>query len=248
MSLLLLPLLSLLLRSLSVDIGAQLQSASLKQAVSLSFSTTAVSSLLIVLLATPLAYSLSRWHFFGRALLAFVLELPLVLPPLVAGVALLLAFGRNGVFGAYLARQGWQLTFTPLAVVLAQIFVAAPLYIRSARLGFASVPKELIEVAQLEGASENQLFIQVMVPLAKRALLTGLVLAWSRALGELGASLFFAGNIQGRTQTIPLAIFVAFESNLTLMFVLALLLLLISSLVLLLLRWLGRERLMLAGL
>lgn len=183
-------------------------------ALRLSLITSAWSVLIAVVTGTPLAYGLARRPFRGRAWLELLIDLPVVLPPSVAGLALLIAFGRQGVFGGALNSLGIQLPFTTAAVVVAQTFVAAPLYVRAARIGFAAIDIQLEESAYVEGATHWQLFRYVMLPLARRALLSGAILCWARALGEFGATILFAGNLEGRTQTMPLAIYLGFERGL----------------------------------
>ena len=136
-----------------------------------------------------------------------------MLTPSVAGVALLITFGRNGLLGPALGAFGITLPFTTAAVVMAQMFVAAPLFIRSARIGFTHVDKQLEESAHVEGANQWQLFYEVMVPISMRALASGAILTWTRALGEFGATILFAGNLEGVTQTMPMAIYLGFERN-----------------------------------
>lgn len=239
-ALLAIPLATLIWTALSDELLVYLRAPSLQRALSLSLLTSSVSTGVILLLGTPLAYTLARWSFRGKAWVELIIDLPLVLPPLIAGIALLLAFGRNGILGQPLDALGLRLPFTTAAVVVAQVFVAGPLYVRTARIGFATIEPELREAASVEGANEMQIFRYVMVPLARRALWSGLILSWARAFGEFGATIIFAGNMEGRTQTMPLAIFVGFESNLGIALGLSLVLLLIAALVLLLLRWIGR--------
>jgi molybdate transport system permease protein len=239
-ALLVIPLGVLIWAALSDELLAYLRGPSLQRAIGLSVLTSSSSAGVILLVGTPLAYTLARWSFRGKVWIEVIIDLPLVLPPLIAGIALLLAFGRNGILGRPLTSLGLRLPFTTAAVVVAQVFVAGPLYVRTARIGFAAVAPELREAAAVEGADELQVFRYVMLPLAQRALWSGLVLAWARAFGEFGATIVFAGNMEGRTQTMPLAIFVGFESNLGIALALSLVLLLIAALVLLLLRWIGR--------
>ncbi|HEY5628455.1 MAG TPA: ABC transporter permease [Candidatus Limnocylindrales bacterium] len=186
--------------------------AAVLDALGLSLVTTSVSLVLMVLLGTPLALLLARRRFRGSMLLETVIDLPIVLPPSVAGLALLLLLGRNGLLGPPLAAMGIELPFTTAAVVVAQCFVAAPFYVRSARTGFASVDHDLEDAARVDGASERALFLRVTVPLASSALAAGLVMSWARALGEFGATIMFAGNIEGRTQTLPLVVYSEFQA------------------------------------
>jgi molybdate transport system permease protein len=198
------------------------------EALRLSVLTSLSSLCLAVVLGTPLAYLLARHRFRGDALLDTLIDLPMVLPPTVAGVALLMAFGRRGVVGAWLDAIGIQISFTTFAVILAQSFVSIPFYIRAARAGFQSVDQELERVAYTLGHAPFSVFLRVTVPLAFPALLGGAVMAWARALGEFGATIMFAGNFLGRTQTMPLAIYSAMESDLTAALVLSAILIVVS--------------------
>lgn len=206
------------------------------EALRLSVLTSLRSLCVAFLFGTPIAYFLARRRSRGAVLLDTLIDLPMVLPPTVAGVALLMAFGRRGVLGAWLDVVGVHISFTPVAVVLAQSFVGAPFYIRAARAGFQSVDQELERVAYTLGHSTFSTFMRVTVPLASPALLGGAVMAWARALGEFGATIMFAGNMSGRTQTMPLAIYTAMESDLTAALVLSSLLVLVSFGVLLVVR------------
>lgn len=209
-----LPILALVGRAVaSGSLAATASTAVVLDALALSLFTTTVSVVLMVVLGTPLALLLARRRFRGQVLLETVIDLPIVLPPSVAGLALLLLLGRNGLLGAPLAAMGLTLPFTTAAVVIAQMFVAAPFFIRSARTGFAGVDHDLEDAARVDGASERQLFARVTVPLASTALAAGLVMSWARALGEFGATIMFAGNIEGRTQTLPLVVYGEFESG-----------------------------------
>lgn len=236
-----LPVLALLLRASGAEVLASLGSAATLAALRLSLVTSLASVLIIVLLGTPLAYLLTHWNFPGKAALEVLLDLPVVLPPSVAGLALLVAFGRQGLLGGILNEWGIQVAFTGAAVILAQVFVAAPFYIRSARVGFAAIDPQLEEAARVAGASPWQMFHLVMLPLAWRALTSGAVLSWTRALGEFGATILFAGNLQGVTQTMPLAIYLGFERDLGVALALSALLVLVSAAALVLLRGLETE-------
>ena len=141
------------------------------------------------------------------------IDLPIVLPPSVAGLALLLVFGRRGLLGESLSVLGIEIAFTTIAVVIAQTFVSAPFFIRSARTGFASVDHDLEDAARVDGASERQLFRSITVPLASAALAAGLVMSWARALGEFGATIMFAGSVAGKTQTLPLVVYAEFQGG-----------------------------------
>ena len=182
-------------------------------ALSLSLITTSASLVLTVVLGTPLAWLLARRRFAGAAVVETLVDLPIVLPPSVAGLALLLVFGRRGLVGEPLESVGIGIAFTTVAVVLAQTFVAAPFYIRSARAGFAAVGRDLEDAARVDGAAELQVARHVTVPLAASALAAGLVMSWARALGEFGATIMFAGSLGGRTQTLPLVVYAEFQAG-----------------------------------
>lgn len=206
-----LPLLALVLRIPPMSLLGTLGEPGVRQAIGISLQTSLITVALTVFFGSPLAYLLARRSFRGKRLVEALVDLPIVLPPAVAGVALLIAFGRRGILGGTLDLWGVQIAFTPLAVVLAQIFIAAPLFIRSAAIGFASVEPELEQAAGLDGASSWAVFRLVTLPLSRYALLSGVMMTWARALGEFGATIIFAGNFPGRTQTMPLAIYLGFE-------------------------------------
>ncbi len=182
-------------------------------ALSLSLWTTTVSLAVTVSVGLPLAVVLARRRFRGKWLIEALVDLPIVLPPSVAGLALLLAFGRRGLLGDSLELVGLSIPFTTLAVILAQVFVSAPFFVRSARAGIAGVDRDLEDAARVDGASEPHLFRHVTVPLAGAALGAGLVMSWARSLGEFGATIMFAGNITGRTQTLPLVVYAEFGAG-----------------------------------
>jgi molybdate transport system permease protein len=213
------------------------------QSLRLSFETTAVTLLFSIALGTPLAYLLARKSFPGQAFLDSLIELPMVLPPAVAGIGLLMAFGRRGLFGPLLASLGISIGFTTAAVVVAQLFVAAPFYVRAARSGFQGVDRELEHVSHTLGVSHWATFWRVTVPVAFPSLLGGAVMCWARALGEFGATIMFAGSFEGRTQTMPLAIYAALEADLDAALVLSAILVVVSFAVLVALRVLVGNRL-----
>ncbi|HEU4323176.1 MAG TPA: ABC transporter permease [Roseiflexaceae bacterium] len=226
--LLLLPLAALLLRLDPALLLAHLARREVAQAVWLSLTTSAVTVVVGVLAGTPLAFLLARRRFRGRRALDTLVDLPMVLPPSVAGIALLMAFGRRGLLGQHFDDLGLTVAFTQTAVVLAQIFVAVPFYIKTAAAGFAEVERELEQAAAVDGAAPPQVFWHITLPLARTALITGAVLTWARALGEFGATIIFAGNFPGRTQTMPLAIYLGFELDLSVALTLSAILLAIS--------------------
>ncbi len=226
-SFLALPLAAIFLQILPHEgIWATLQQPVVTQALQLSLVTSLSSLGLTVLLGTPVAYLLARRQFRGWGLETLI-DMPTVLPPTVAGVALLMTFGRQGLLGPWLDMAGLRISFTTVAVMLAQSFVCAPFYIRSAQAGFQGVDRELERVAYTLGYSPMRTFLRITIPLAFPALLGGCVMAWARALGEFGATIMFAGNLMGRTQTMPLAIYIAMESDLAAALVLSALLIMI---------------------
>jgi molybdate transport system permease protein len=213
----LLALLALPLAALLISTGPQAFWAGLRNplvvpALRVSLTTSTAALVVVALLGTPLAWVLARSR--GRALRAVeaLVQLPVVVPPAVAGVAMLLAFGRRGLLGT--VAGGASLAFTPAAVVLAQIFVSAPFYVQAATAAFRGVDANLLLVARTLGATRTRAFFRVALPISTQALVGGAAMAWARALGEFGATLMFAGNLSGRTQTLPLAIYTALEEDL----------------------------------
>jgi molybdate transport system permease protein len=209
-----LPVAVLVIRS-TVDgsLANALTAQTVLDALDLSLTTTAVSLMITVAFGLPLAYVMARRRFRGSWLVETLVDLPLVLPPSVAGLALLLVLGRRGLLGAPLDALGIEIPFTTLAVILAQTFVSAPFFVRSARTGIASVERDLEDAARVDGASEIDVFRHITIPLAATPLAAGLVMSWARALGEFGATIMFAGNIEGRTQTLPLVVYGQFEGG-----------------------------------
>ena len=182
-------------------------------ALRLSIITSFISIAVVVAVGTPFAYLLARSDHWVARIVDSLVELPIVLPPVVAGVAMLMAFGRGGIIGGLLDDAGIDISFTTTAVVFAQIFVAAPFYVRSAKLGFQSVARDYEDVSQTLGVSPLATFWRITLPLAAPAIITGLGLSWARALSEFGATIMFAGNLMGETQTMPLAIMTAMETS-----------------------------------
>jgi molybdate transport system permease protein len=209
-----LPLLALLLDLSPVELARHLASPLAVRALWLTLWTTLVATALVVVLGLPLAYLLARGSFRGRHVLDTLIDLPVTIPPVVAGVGLLLAFGRRGLVGRHLDVLGVPIAFTWVAVVMAQLFMASPFFVKAARAGFEAVDVRLEAAARTLGASPWRVFWTITVPLARPALFSGLVLAWARALSEFGATMMFAGNFPGRTQTLTLAVMTAFESDL----------------------------------
>jgi molybdate transport system permease protein len=240
--LLVLPLIALLLRAIGTQGWQGLPDAGITEAVFLSVITTLCTVGLTVLLGTPLAFVLARWQFPFKRLLTVLVELPIVLPPSVAGLALLVAFGRRGLLGPVLSGLGVSLPFTTAAVVMAQIFISAPFYIRSAQVGFQSIEPEIEDAARVDGADGIPLFWHITLPIASRALAAGLALSWARALGEFGATILFAGSLQGRTQTMPLLVYNVLERDINAAIWTGLLLVGMALGALLLSQWLSGKR------
>ncbi|GAC1544232.1 MAG: ABC transporter permease [Vulcanimicrobiaceae bacterium] len=208
-----LPLAGLVFRLAPHQLWAALATPAALAALRLSLETTTLSLALTVALGTPLAYALARGTFVGKRLVDAVVDLPIVVPPAVAGLGLLLVFGRAGLLGPALSGLGVQLSFTTAAVVMAQLFVASPFYVRGARAGFASVDRTLEAASATLGMGPLRTFALVTVPLALPALLGGVVMSWARALGEFGATIMFAGNLRGISQTLPLAVYLDLEAG-----------------------------------
>ncbi|MFO7663964.1 MAG: ABC transporter permease [Chloroflexota bacterium] len=230
---LLLPLLALVSYSSPSEIIADLGRPEVRQAIVLSLRTSSWATVASVILGTPAAYLLARRQFPGKLLVDNLIDLPIVLPPAVSGIALLLVFGRRGWIGNWLDDFGVRITFTETAVVIAQTFIAVSLFIRAASIGFAAVEPELEDAAAIDGANRWQVFWKMTLPLSRQAVLTGVALAWARALGEFGATIIFAGNFPGRTQTMPLAIYLGFELDLGVAVTLSVILVALSFLILL---------------
>ena len=232
----LIPLAALLLRASPVLLADILRQEQVLQAVRLSMLTSLITVLVTLLVGTPVAWALvhRRDRFYN--ILDALVDLPTVLPPAVAGVALLMAFGRSGLLGGCLSVFGISLPFTSAAVVMAQTFVAAPLYIKSAAIGLGSVDAELRNAAEIDGANRWQVFWYVTLPLAWISLLSGSAMTWARALGEFGATIIFAGNFPGRTQTMPLAIYLGFEIDLRVALALSVILIFLSFVTILLVK------------
>jgi molybdate transport system permease protein len=209
-----LPLAAIILRVPPGQVWRHLGEPVVREALWLSLGTSLAATAFCMALGLPAAYLLARYRFRGREWLDTLADLPMTIPPVVAGVGLLMAFGRAGLIGRSLEALGVRLAFSTLAVVLAQAFVAMPFFFKAARAGFQAVEPEMEQIALTLGATRWTAFWHVTLPLARPALLAGLTLTWARAMSEFGATLMFAGNLPGRTQTLPLAVMTAMESNL----------------------------------
>ena len=216
LTLLAVPLLALVLSASPAAILAGATDRLFAPALSLSLRTTAVSLAITVLTGTPLAWWMATSNSRAVRAVDLLVDLPIVIPPAVVGVALLLAFGRRGLLGPSLEALGISIPFTVVAVIMAQVIVSAPFYVQAAANAFRKVEPDMLIVARTLGASPAAAFFRIAVPVALPGLVAGAALAWARALGEFGATLLFAGNLSGRTQTMPLAIYAALESDIRL--------------------------------
>jgi molybdate transport system permease protein len=198
-------------------------------ALVVSLKTSVVAQALVLLLGTPTAYLLASRRFPGRSLLVTLVELPLVLPPAVAGIGLFAAFGRLGLLGSTFGALGFQIPFTQTAVVFAVAFVAGPLYIRQAIAAFEAVDPNVVAASRTLGAGPARTFFRVALPLARGGLAAGEALSFARGLGEFGATIMFAGSLQGVTQTLPLAIYASFDVDFEAALAISALLVLVSA-------------------
>jgi len=238
------PLVGLVQRASWSSLGADLTTSQSLTALRLSLVCSLSAAALSVAFGLPLAWVLARLQFPGRSLVRALVLLPLILPPVVGGVALLSAFSRRGIVGEHLYDWfGIQLTFTTAGAVLAETFVALPFFVITVEAALRSMDRRYEDVASTLGAGRWTVFRRVTLPMIAPSVLAGTVLAWARALGEFGATITFAGNIIGKTQTLPLAVYLSLESNPDVALALSLVLLGVSLLVIVSLRdrWLERS-------
>jgi molybdate transport system permease protein len=210
---LVLPIVALFVHTSPGRLIDQLSVPAVKDAFLVSLRTSLIAQALIVLVGTPTAYLIATRRFPGRSLAITLVELPLVLPPAVAGIGLLAAFGRAGLLGSTFDALGFSIPFTQAAVVMAVAFVASPLYIRQAIASFEGVNPDLVSASRTLGAGPARTFLRVVLPLARAGLAAGIALSFARGIGEFGATIMFAGSLQGVTQTLPLAIYAEFARN-----------------------------------
>ena len=210
---LVLPVVAVFVNTSPSDLVASLSDPSATDALRLSLETTCIAVAIIVVVGTPAAYLLATRSFPGRSVVVTLIELPLVLPPAVAGIALLAALGPHGILGGVLNDAHVELVLQTAGVVVALTFVAAPFYMRQAEAAFGAVQRSWLEASRTLGAGEARTFWRVAIPAARPGLVAGLALAWGRALGEFGATLMFAGSFRGITQTVPLAIYDQFSTD-----------------------------------
>ncbi|MGA9097915.1 MAG: ABC transporter permease [Methanotrichaceae archaeon] len=236
-----LPIASLFIKSPLDTTLRSLHDPMVMDALKLSLMTSTLTITIVVLIGTPVAYVNARFHYFGKEVADSLIDLPVIMPPAVAGIALLMAFGRMGILGHYLNAFGISIAFTTMAVIIAQVFVSSPFYIRQARTSFEDVDPAFENAARTLGASRIYTFFYVILPIAGNGLISGAIMAFARSLGEFGATIMFAGNFEGRTQTMPLAIYTAMQGDLDVSLCLALILVVISFLVIALVKTLTRR-------
>ncbi|MEZ5120572.1 MAG: ABC transporter permease [Solirubrobacterales bacterium] len=212
---LILPVVAIFVDTSPSELVSSLGEPGAREALRLSLVCTAISVAIIVVVGTPAAYLLATRRFRGRATIVTLIELPLVLPPAVAGIGLLAALGPNGLLGGLLDDAGIRLVLTTAGVIVALTFVAAPFYLRQAQSAFEALDPTWLDASRTLGASQARTFLRIAIPSAGSGLVSGLALAWGRALGEFGATLMFAGSFRGITQTVPLAIYERFSSDFT---------------------------------
>jgi molybdate transport system permease protein len=235
-----LPIVAVFANTSPSNLLSSLGDASSRDALRLSLETSVLALAIVVLVGTPAAYLLATRRFRGHALVVTLVELPLVLPPAVAGIGLLAALGPRGILGSLVADTGAQLAFATAGVVVALVFVSAPFYLRQAQAAFGAVDPALLEASRTLGSGEARTFARVAVPVARPGLLAGGALAWGRALGEFGATLMFAGSLRGVTQTTPLAIYELFATDFTGALALSAVLVAVSAALLVSVKLLGR--------
>ena len=236
------PLVALFAHVSITDLMKNLNQRQVIEAISLSLVTSFTATFITLIFGTPVAYLLAQRRSRSHRLVDTLIDLPLVLPPSVAGVALLMAFGRNGMIGGWLSAIGIEIPFTMTAVIMAQVFIASPFYVKAASIGFSAIDPELKQAASLDGAGNWRIFREIDLPLSRMALLSGSVMTWARALGEFGATIIFAGNFPGRTQTMPLAIYMGFEIDMEVALTLSVILIGLSFLTLIIVKGILHRR------
>ena len=236
------PLVALFAHVSITDLMKNLNQRQVIEAISLSLVTSFTATFITLIFGTPVAYLLAQRRSRSHRLVDTLIDLPLVLPPSVAGVALLMAFGRNGMIGGWLSAIGIEIPFTMTAVIMAQVFIASPFYVKAASIGFSVIDPELKQAASLDGAGNWRIFREIDLPLSRMALLSGSVMTWARALGEFGATIIFAGNFPGRTQTMPLAIYMGFEIDMEVALTLSVILIGLSFLTLIIVKGILHRR------
>ncbi len=237
-----LPLAGIFLRISPSQVGEQLQNPQIIDAIKLSLYTSVIATAIAFVLAVPTGYFMATRKFWGKPVLDTVIDLPLVLPPAVAGVALLYAFAPLGLLGPVFSRFGIIIPGFTVAVVIAEVFVASPFLVRSSKIAFESLDRDVVNSARILSGSRLRVFFTIVLPLSLRAVITGMMMTWARAMGEFGATLMFAGNLPGKTQTMPLAIYTLLYSDPTAGIMLSIILIVISFSVLIGVKLLEQKR------
>ena len=236
-----LPIIALFLRTTPEQFLDSLANPEVRSALILSLTTSVISLFVIILVGTPFAYVHCRHQYPGKVLVDTIIDLPLVLPPAVAGLALLVLYGRMGLLGQYANMLGIPIAFTTLAVIMAQVFVASPFYLRQAKSLFDQLDPAYAQTARTLGASPARVFATVVVPLTAGGLVSGAVMTFGRALGEFGATIMFAGNLPGVTQTMPLAVYVSMAGDFNAGITISILLVIISFAIMIAVRLLAKS-------
>jgi len=237
-----LPIASIFLNLDPTQIGTQLQNWQVINAIQLSLYTSAIAALLAFILAVPSAYFMATRNFPGKTIIDTILDLPVVLPPAVAGIALLYAFAPRGILGPTLTQLGITIPGFTIAVIIAQAFTASPFLFRAAKTGFENQNRDIYNSAQILSGSRLRVFFTISLPLNMRNILSGTLMAWTRAMGEFGATLMFAGNLPGETATMPLTIYTLLYSNQTGAIILSIMLIALSFSVLVIVKLLEQKR------
>jgi molybdate transport system permease protein len=236
-----LPVLALFFRTTPGLFFSSLSSPEVISALWLSLLTSVISLAVVVFIGTPFAYVHCRRQYPGKVLVDTLIDLPLVLPPAVAGVALLVLYGRAGIIGHYFRMLGISIAFTTLAVIMAQVFVASPFYLRQAKSLFEQLDPTYEQTARTLGASPLRIFAHITLPLTAGGLVSGAVMTFGRALGEFGATIMFAGNVPGVTQTMPLAVYIGMEGNFNVGLTISIILVIISFAIMIAVRLLATQ-------
>jgi len=236
------PLLAVFLKIEPSQVSAQIRNAGILEAIKLSLITSGAATLIAFVLAVPSAYFMVTRSFPGKTILDTIMDLPIVLPPAVAGVALLYTFAPKGLLGPLFNKPGFIIPGSTIAVVIAQTFVASPFLFRSAKVGFENMDRDVINSAKMLSGSRLRVFFTITFPLSIRAIISGTMMTWARAMGEFGATLMFAGNIAGITQTMPLAIYMFLYSDPLAGIMLSIILIIISFSILISVKLLEQKR------
>jgi molybdate transport system permease protein len=237
-----LPILAVFLRIEPGQVNAQLHNAQIIDAIKLSLFTSGTATAIALVLTVPTAYFIATRNFPGKVIVDALMDLPIVLPPAVAGVVLLYAFAPKGLLGPIFNRLGFIIPGSTIAVIIAETFVASPFLLRSAKTGFENMDKDIINSAKMLTGSRLRVFFTVTLPLSIRAIISGTMMTWARAMGEFGATLMFAGNLPGITQTMPLAIYTLLYSDPLAGIMLSIILIIISFSVLIIVKLLEQKR------